>query len=202
MAPQPFAVTGPVDGRSCPVFTQARNVSSLGRARRWIDVKDVAVQREMVKPGLGDKVECTWEQMGSICRLCANPEGKRQVAGIAGIRLPATAGGRTAGRGRFRPGVPATGRGAFHRSGGSRSTISGRRRPGRRAGASGRPGPPSPSDPPGTPGRPSRGPCPGIHSRRRAAAELAEGQQDHAGSVILKMEGATTGMPSTNKPKA
>ncbi len=36
------------------------------------------VQREMEKPGLGDKVECTWEQMGSICRLGANPERERQ----------------------------------------------------------------------------------------------------------------------------
>ena len=38
----------------------------------------VMVQREMEKPGLGDKVECTWEQMGSIYRLGANPEGERQ----------------------------------------------------------------------------------------------------------------------------
>jgi hypothetical protein len=38
----------------------------------------VMVQREMEKPGLGDKVECTWEQMGSICRFGANPERERQ----------------------------------------------------------------------------------------------------------------------------
>jgi len=37
MAPQPFAVTGPVDGRSCPVFTRARNVSSSGRGRPSIE---------------------------------------------------------------------------------------------------------------------------------------------------------------------
>ena len=36
------------------------------------------VQREMEKPGSGDKVECTLEQTGSICRLRANPEGERQ----------------------------------------------------------------------------------------------------------------------------
>src|SRR5262245_40671745 len=41
-------------------------------------MKCVMVQREMEKPGLGDKVECTWGQMGPICRLRANPEGERQ----------------------------------------------------------------------------------------------------------------------------
>ena len=33
---------------------------------------------EMEKPGLGDKVECTLDQMASICRLRANPERERQ----------------------------------------------------------------------------------------------------------------------------
>src|SRR5215470_12461861 len=36
------------------------------------------VQREMEKLGLGEKVECTQEQIGSIFRLRANPEGERQ----------------------------------------------------------------------------------------------------------------------------
>ena len=36
------------------------------------------VQREMEKPGSGDKVDCTPEQIGSICRFGANPEGERQ----------------------------------------------------------------------------------------------------------------------------
>ncbi len=36
------------------------------------------VQREMEKPGSGDKVECTLEQVVSICRLGANPERERQ----------------------------------------------------------------------------------------------------------------------------
>jgi hypothetical protein len=41
-------------------------------------IRRVMVQREMEKPGSGDKVECTSEQIKSICRIPANPEGERQ----------------------------------------------------------------------------------------------------------------------------
>ena len=41
--------------------------------------KAVMVHREMEKPGLGIKVDCTLEQIRSIWRLCANPE--REIQG-------------------------------------------------------------------------------------------------------------------------
>ena len=53
----------------------------------------VMVQREMEKLGLGDQVECTWEQIGSIWRFGANPEGgcgraRIEAAGVVYHRSP------------------------------------------------------------------------------------------------------------------
>ena len=39
--------------------------------------RNVMVQREMEELGLGDKVDCTVDQMPPICRLRANPERER-----------------------------------------------------------------------------------------------------------------------------
>ena len=38
------------------------------------------VQREMEKPGLGDKVVCTRDQTATIYRFRTNPEGKDRAA--------------------------------------------------------------------------------------------------------------------------
>jgi hypothetical protein len=46
--------------------------------RCWSALERVLVHREMEKPGLGDKVDCTLDQRTSIGRLDANPEGERQ----------------------------------------------------------------------------------------------------------------------------
>src|SRR5436853_7655814 len=55
------------------------------------------VQREMEKPWLGDKVDCTLDQMASICRLRANPERERQ-GGIVPPPLRSWPLGRRSGR--------------------------------------------------------------------------------------------------------
>src|SRR6478752_4058892 len=55
------------------------------------------VQREMEKPGLRDKEDCTLDQIASICRLRANPEGERQ-SGIVPPPLRSWPLGRRSGR--------------------------------------------------------------------------------------------------------
>src|SRR4051794_32460857 len=55
------------------------------------------VQREMEKSGLGDKVDCTLDQMTSICRLRANPEREKQ-GGIVPPPLRSWPLGRRSGR--------------------------------------------------------------------------------------------------------
>ena len=55
-------------------FLQAMLVSAVVSAQQT----PVMVQREMEKPGSGDKVDWTPEQAGSIRRLGANPERERQ----------------------------------------------------------------------------------------------------------------------------
>src|SRR5947209_20437888 len=55
------------------------------------------VQREMERPGLGDKVVCTLDQIASIFRLRANPERERQ-GGIVPPPLRSWPLGRRSGR--------------------------------------------------------------------------------------------------------
>src|SRR5262249_25184201 len=57
----------------------------------------VVVHREMEKPGVGEQVYCTLEQIGPICRVRANPERERQ-GGIVPPPLRSWPLGRRPGR--------------------------------------------------------------------------------------------------------